>query len=112
MTDFKKFLMRQLGLLAWFLSLPISLPYLGNFIKEKGKTDTFSRLFSNMQKQHPTNHCLQETNTHWVTTRPNVLLSYLTQSEYCMNLEEKSTNCLQLTQQFDRWNQALEHCFH
>ena len=64
----------------------------------------------NMQKRKPSKHCLQETNTHWRTTWPHVLQSYFTQSDYCTNLGEKSTNCLQLTPQ--RWNQALEHCFY
>ena len=36
------------------------------------------------------NHCLQETNTHWQTTWPNVLQSYFTQSDYGTNLDEKS----------------------
>ena len=27
-------------------------------------SDTFPRLLGNTRKQHPTNHCLQETNTH------------------------------------------------
>ena len=37
------------------------------------------------------NQSLQETNTHWQTTWPNVLQSYFTQRDYCMNLDEKST---------------------
>ena len=36
----------------------------------------------------------------------------LTQSDYCTNLDEKNTNCLRLTRQFDLRNQALEHCFY
>ena len=38
-----------------------------------------------MQKQQPKNHCLQEANTHWQTTWPNVLQSYFTQSDHGMN---------------------------
>ena len=66
-----------------------------------------SRLLGNTRKQHPTNHCLQETNTHWQTTWPNVLQSYFTQRDYGTNLDKKSTNCLRLRRQFDRRNQAL-----
>jgi len=38
------------------------------------------------RKQHATNHCLQDTNTHWQTT--NVSQSYFTQSQYGTNLDE------------------------
>ena len=64
-----------------------------------------------MRKQHPTNHWLQETNTHWQTTWPNVLQSYFTQSDYGANTDRKSTNCLRLRRQVDRPNQAFEHGF-
>ena len=43
-----------------------------------------------------TTTCLQEINTHWQITWPNVLRSYFTQSDYGANLDEKSTNSLQL----------------
>ena len=58
------------------------------------------------------NHCLQETNTHWHTTWPNVLQSYFTRSDYGTNLDEKSTKCLWLRRQFDGRNPAREHCFY
>ena len=41
-----------------------------------------------------------------------VLQSYFTQSDYCPNLDQKSTNCLRLIWQFDWRNQALEYCFY
>ena len=39
------------------------------------------------------------------------LQSYFTQSDYRTNLDEKSTNCLRLTRQFDRRGQSLENFF-
>ena len=51
--------------------------------------------------------CLQETNTLWQTTWPNVLRSYFTQSDYCTNLDKKSPNCWHLTRQFDWRNNSI-----
>ena len=82
-----------------------------NEIEENGKIPFLDCLVTR-EKQHPTNHCLQETNTHWQTTWPNVLQSYFTQSDYGTNLDKKSTNCLRLRRQFDWRNQALKHCFY
>ena len=53
-------------------------------------TVRFSALLGITRKQHPMNHCLQETNTQWQTTWPNVLQSYFTQRDYGTNLDEKS----------------------
>ena len=60
------------------------------------------KTFGKTRKQHPTNHFLQETNTHWQTTLPNALQSYFTQSDYGTNFDKKSTNCLRLRRQFNR----------
>ena len=36
-----------------------------SLLRRLRRTVTFSRLLGNTRKQHPANHCLQETNTHW-----------------------------------------------
>ena len=43
-------------------TLPLWLRYVDDTIT--AVHDTFPRLLGNTRKQHPTNHCLQETNTH------------------------------------------------
>ena len=50
--------------------------------------------------------------THSQPTPRNVLQCYFTQSDYSMNLDEKSTHLLRLRRQFERRNQAFEYCFY
>ena len=48
------------------------------FTKDIEENGTFPRLLGNTRKQHPTNHCLQETMQHtltdYLTKRPTILL--------------------------------------
>ena len=58
-------------------------------------------LLGNTRKQHPTNHCLQETSTHLQTIWPNVLQSYFTKIkrlQYEAWREEHKLFAIQTTQ--------------